>query len=141
MSQELWIVDKQLSFREGLQFLLQQHLEHLEVQTFSSVEQLPFHNSSQVALVIIEPFLQNHLLRYVQQLKQCHIPTAFITMEQEKERLLFYLGMHMEGYLMKDMSTNDLIRVIDSLLQGGRYLHPHLGSMLLDSTYTTLIQK
>ncbi|MDC3424390.1 hypothetical protein NC797_07700 [Aquibacillus sp. 3ASR75-11] len=127
------VIDEQDSFREGVRNLLEIRLpsysviaSDFELESYSDLETMP-------DLVIVDPFLKGELsLPVIDFFIDKGVKIVLLSMEADKENILILLKRDIQGFLMKDMSTTDLVNYTYNMLSGERYIHPFVANILLD---------
>jgi two-component system, NarL family, response regulator DegU len=62
------------------------------------------------------------------------LPVLLLTMHKEKEAFLKALEFGVSGYVLKENTTTDIIRAIESVLKGQPYISPEMSAFLMKKT-------
>ena len=140
MMKRIWLIDEQDNYREGVKILLEMRLKSCSVETFRFISYADYENSKRKPdLVIVDPAVENHAhLKRIDTLLEKNMPVVFLSLENDRNKILLYLRKNISGYLTKSMATKDLVESIDGILAGNRYIHPSVGTVLLDAFHSNI---
>lgn len=95
--------------------------------TYNDVEPLP-------EVTILDPtFSINESLKILDKfIQQGADVVIFASVAGDEEFVLELLKRPIKGFLLKKMDTVELIRSLNDILEGKKYIHPHIANILLD---------
>lgn len=131
----LFVYDKQLTFREGVKHLLEIKIPNCKVEVFGDINEKELLNLEKLPnLVIVDPtFGYEETLRLIDFYVEKGIKVVLLSSyEKDREKVLTLLQKNISGYLVKTMDTIDLLKYLKSILNGDRYIHPIVANVLLD---------
>lgn len=130
----IYIISKHEEFRIGLKRLLEITIPSVEIKTCNKV---PEESVSESSIVITEPLFENNDRQYIEKWKRFtlenRIKVCVILENSSDEQVLELLNYQIHGVLFKSMPTDELIRGIKQVIEGGYYIPSNVGKILLDA--------
>lgn len=142
----LAIVDDHSLMREGLAKLLQMESRFEVVKKASDgmeiLEELETKKEIDVMLLDINlPQLSGiEILKKIRRAGQ-DTKVIMLTIHDNKEYLIEALNAGANGYVLKDAQSDDLIRAIETVYNGGSYVHPSLAGELFQEISRQRVRK
>lgn len=121
------LIESQAPYREGLKFILQMKFPEIMVETLSSAKAISYKEKPDLLLINSNSTLTesiNNLFRKGTKL-------AFL-LNDKKELQRIGPIEQVSGFLLKSMSSAELVHAVDSLLSGKDYVHPTIGNWVLE---------
>lgn len=127
------IIDDQVTYRNGVKHLLEIKFPELVIETANCLS--PDELEGIPDLVIVEPNTSfEHSLLLIDFLIATHSKVVILsTPDKGKKRMLTLLKRNIQGFLLKNMRTDELLNCIQTILSGNRYIHPQVANVLLDA--------
>ena len=136
---KVMIVDDHALMREGLTKLLEME-NKIEVlygasDGLDAINYLENSNGIDVILLDINMPKLNGIetLKKIKQINPA-IKVIMLTVYDDREYLIETLNLGSNGYVLKDSETDSLIKAIESVYDGGSYIHPSLAGELFTHT-------
>lgn len=136
LKKNILIVDDHLIVREGLKLILETN-EAFKVigEAGNGLEAIEFLEKNRVDVILLDlnmPVMSG--LETIQHLnqKQINIPIIILTTYNEDELMVKGIQLGARGYLLKDTSSDDLFRTIDSALRGDTLLKPEIMTKIIN---------
>lgn len=136
LKKNILIVDDHLIVREGLKLILETN-ESFKVigEAGNGLEAIEFLEKNRVDVILLDlnmPVMSG--LETIQHLnqKQIKIPIIILTTYNEDELMVKGIQLGARGYLLKDTSSEDLFRTIDSALRGDTLLKPEIMTKIIN---------
>lgn len=138
MQKHIWVIDEQSSYRKGMMKLVEINFPSCHVEeygistTYDDLEKLP-------DVVIIDPtFSMQESVEIVGDFIQKGIDVVIFSSIIDEESFVLDLLKHpIKGFLLKKMDTAELIRSLDNILKGKKYIHPSVANILLSHYQNT----
>ncbi|WP_078557093.1 response regulator transcription factor [Bacillus alkalicellulosilyticus] len=128
------VIDEQSNYRDGVKNLLEISFSNCVVDTYSSVSEF---ESTELDItpdiVIIDP--SNSLNNYqptINKFIEWGVKVVLLTLESEKEKHWQFVLKDVQGYLVKDMSTPELLTNLKDISNGNRRIHPTVANVFLE---------
>lgn len=131
----LFVYDNHLTYREGVKHLLEIKIPNCKVSVFGDIYKKELEAMNILPdLVIVDPtFRYEKTLHIIDFYVEKEIKVVLLSSyERDREKVLTLLQKDISGYLVKTMETTDLLKYLNSILNGGRYIHPIVANVLLD---------
>lgn len=128
------IVDDHSLMREGLSRILQMESPLKIVKKAASgaqmLENIDKEDIDVVLLDINMPELNGiEVLKRIKQIRE-DIKVIMLTVHDNREYLMESLNSGANGYMLKDAESDDLVKAIQTVYEGGSYVHPSLAGEL-----------
>lgn len=127
------IIDEQIIYRRGVKQLLELTFPNFIIETTSGA--LPMVSDFHPDLVIYEPGLNLHRnLSWIDSLvhKKAKVVVLSTVESNNHNSILNLLKRNIQGFLLKNMKTEQLLECINLILGGDRFIHPSIANILLD---------
>ncbi len=131
---KIMIVDDHALMREGLTKILEME-DNLEVviRAANGNEAIDYIEKNSVDIVLLDINMPNmngiETLKKMKQM-QPEIKIIMLTVYDTREYLIETLNLGANGYMLKDAETDSLIKAIETVYNGGSYIHPNLAGEL-----------
>jgi two-component system, NarL family, response regulator NreC len=130
------LADDHAMFRQGIRSLLEP-LEGINIcgEVADGLELLELLKNTSPDLIILDISMPNlRGLEAAREIKRLypHIKIMLLTMHKKKEFIRQGLEEGVDGFLLKDELGNELVRAVQNLQRGGKYLSPLLSRILGD---------
>lgn len=126
----IYHLDSQSSYREGIKNILEIHFTEIKVKSYDFYnykEQEP----TSTDLLIVEPFGNPEIAQIVIDRHLNREGKVFIlSSELHKKTALEYLKMDVKGYATKNILTMDLVRAVQDIIDGKRFYVSSVASYL-----------
>jgi DNA-binding NarL/FixJ family response regulator len=128
------LADDHAMFREGVRKIMER-IDHLQVQgeAGDGLELLEILKKSCPDLVILDISMPNlRGLEAIKEIKRIYpqVKVIVLTMHKKREFIRQALTFGADGYLLKEDAGGELIRAVNTVRKGGKYLSPLLASVL-----------
>lgn len=133
----VWLIDDHELIREGLRGLIEKDGTHFVVKESGTVadamESAPAANCDIVLSDLTLP--DGDGMSLISELRKMRpdLPILALTMHSNQQRVLGALEAGASGYLVKSASEEDLLSAIDTVGNGGTYIHPAVTPFVLQS--------
>ncbi|MDO6657469.1 hypothetical protein [Anaerobacillus sp. 1_MG-2023] len=127
------IIDEQIIYRRGVKQLLELTFPSFIIETASV--SLPMEKEFHPDLVIFEPGLNlQKNLSWIDSLihKNAKVVVLSTVESSNHNSILNLLKRNIQGFLLKNMKTEQLLECIRIILGGDRFIHPSVANILLD---------
>lgn len=130
----IMIVDDHALMREGLTKILEME-DNLEVviKAADGYEALGYIENESVDIVLLDINMPNmngiETLKKMKQI-QPEIKIIMLTVYDTREYLIETLNLGANGYMLKDAESDSLVKAIETVYNGGSYIHPNLAGEL-----------
>ncbi|WP_206759445.1 response regulator transcription factor [Pseudalkalibacillus hwajinpoensis] len=127
------IIDEQINYRRGVKQLLELTFPNFIIETTSV--SLPMEKEFHPDLVIFEPGLNfQKNLSWIDSLihKNAKVIVLSTVESSNHNSILKLLKRNIQGFLLKNMKTEQLLECIRIILGGDRFIHPSVANILLD---------
>lgn len=131
---DIVLADDHAMFRRGIRTLLEP-LEGINIcgEVADGLELLELLKNTSPDLVILDISMPNLLgLEAAREIKRLypHVKIMLLTMHKKKEFIRQGLEEGVDGFLLKDEPGDELVRAVQTLQRGGKYLSPLLSMIL-----------
>ena len=133
----IWLIDDHELIREGLRGLIEKNGSHFVVKVTGTVtESLTAAAAANCDIVLSDLTLPDgngiDLIKELRRIRS-DLPVLALTMHSTQERVLGALEAGASGYLVKSASEEDLLAAIDTVGNGGTYIHSAVTPFVLQS--------
>lgn len=128
--QKILIIDDHLLFADGLQLLLSQLLDGVQVSSTTSAQDVLL-NPEELAnkdLIIIDLHMPKFTgFSFLQAMQEAHhaVPILVISGVENRSEIENALALGAQGFVPKEASGEEMLRGVKSVLAGSRYLPEH----------------
>ncbi len=131
---DIVLADDHAMFRQGIRTFLEP-LEGINIcgEVADGLELLELLKNTSPDLVILDISMPNLLgLEAAREIKRLypHVKIMLLTMHKKKEFIRQGLEQGVDGFLLKDEPGDELVRAVQTLQRGGKYLSPMLSMIL-----------
>ncbi|MBV8820955.1 MAG: response regulator transcription factor [Acidobacteriaceae bacterium] len=138
MKNKVLLVDDHVAILQGLQEILAVDLPHLEFNTANSRTQaleLASKNSWDLAIVDLDLRDGRGGLELIRELKDLDASASVLvySMYSEEQFGIRAIKAGADGYLSKGDSTEEIVRAVQTILSGERYINPRLARVMADA--------
>jgi DNA-binding NarL/FixJ family response regulator len=128
------LADDHVMFREGVRRIIER-IEEVSVggEVNDGLELLEFLKGSRPDLVILDISMPNlRGLEAIREIKKTYpqVKILVLTMHKKKEFIRQALGDGADGFLLKEDAGGELLRAVQTIKNGGKYLSPLLAGVL-----------
>lgn len=130
----LALADDHSLMREGLAKILQME-DFIEIVAKASngEELLDTIKQKEIDIILLDINMpQMNGIEALKKIKQLRpqIKVIMLTIHDNREYLIESLNLEANGYMLKDAHTEELVKAIESVYEGGSYVHPSLAGEL-----------
>lgn len=138
VQREIWIVDEKEYFRKGLKNLVElyypgNNVVEMDFESFKKAYHA--YRDNYPNLIIMTPINENENTYFLEKAKQQG--TKLVLMAQQTKEIFYFRSLELyDGFLLKNMTTKQLINVLKSIVNDNDvYVHPDIGYELLRKIY------
>lgn len=121
------LIESQAPYREGLKFILQMKFPKIMVETLVSAKGISYKEKPDLLLINSNLTLTESIMNLLRK----GTKLAFL-LNDKKELQRIGSIEQVSGFLLKSMSSAELVYAVDSLLSGKDYVHPTIGNWVLE---------
>lgn len=121
------LIESQAPYREGLKFILQMKFPEIIVEAESTVTGLKLTEMPDLVLINSSLTLTEGMMNLLRKFTKI----AFLVNDKQALQGISSIEK-ISGFLLKSMSSAELVHAVDSLLSGKDYVHPTIGNWVLE---------
>lgn len=127
---KLLIADDHQMFIDGLKLILEQHSNVSSIKTaLNGREVVDVLEANEIDILLLDidmPLVNGEETLEIVQKRYPDVKIIMVTMHDEPSYVAKYIGLNVDGYILKNTSKDDLFRAIETVYEGREYFPSEL---------------